>query len=297
MEAKTNYTMVGLAVIILTGALLASMLWLSVGFDKKKYSLYAVYIHEAVSGLNPESPVKYNGVQVGSVLKIGLSHIDPQMVKLLLSIEAGTPITTSTRATLISQGITGTTYVGLSANSSDLTPLLKSPGEPWPVIPAKPSLLNQLDKTVKEVADNISSLSVKVKTVFDEENTRNLKKSLANLQKFTHEIADHSKNIGSSLKNADELLRNLADASKNLNSKINRLTNEISNAGQNVSTTMRAGKTMLNKISQQTIPPAVVLIHQLNNIAGNLEKVSNELRQNPSIILRGTSPPPPGPGE
>ena len=37
LEAKTNYTIVGLVVIILTCALLASALWLSVGFDQKKY--------------------------------------------------------------------------------------------------------------------------------------------------------------------------------------------------------------------------------------------------------------------
>lgn len=139
MEAKTNYTIVGLTVVILTAALLASALWLSVGFDQKKYKIYAVYIHEAVSGLSEDSPVKYNGVPVGSVAKIELSQIDPQQVKILLNIEEGTPITTSTTATLISQGITGTTYVGLSASSSELTPLKKFPRNPIPLF--QPSLL------------------------------------------------------------------------------------------------------------------------------------------------------------
>ncbi|MFW2561426.1 MCE family protein, partial [Legionella sp. S2E2] len=33
MEAKTNYTIVGLAVLILLGGLIEAGLWLSVGFD------------------------------------------------------------------------------------------------------------------------------------------------------------------------------------------------------------------------------------------------------------------------
>lgn len=297
MEAKTNYTIVGLAVLILSTALLASMLWLSVGFDKKRYNIYAVYVREAVSGLNIDSPVKYNGVQVGSVYKIALSRVDPQQVVLLLNIEEGTPITTSTRATLISQGITGVTYVGLSASSAELTPLKKLPEEPYPIILSKPSLLNQLDKTIKEVSENVNSLGVKIKTVFDEENTENFKRSLANLQVFTQVVAEHSEDLGKSLKNSDELFRNMAEASKDLKQNINKLTKEMASAGESVSITMRAGQTAINKISNQTIPPAVLLLQKLNNIAANLEIVSNQLRQNPSVIIRGTTPPAPGPGE
>lgn len=297
MEAKTNYTIVGLAVLILSTALLASMLWLSVGFDKKRYNIYAVYVREAVSGLNIDSPVKYNGVQVGSVYKIALSRVDPQQVVLLLNIEEGTPITTSTRATLISQGITGVTYVGLSASSAELTPLKKLPEEPYPIILSKPSLLNQLDKTIKEVSENVNSLGVKIKTIFDEENTENFKKSLANLQVFTQVVAEHSDDLGKSLKNSDELFRNMADASKDLKRNINKLTKEMTSAGESVSITMKAGQTAINKISTQTIPPAVLLLQKLNNIAANLEIVSNQLRQNPSVIIRGTTPPAPGPGE
>lgn len=282
MEAKTNYTIVGLAVLILSVALLASMLWLSVGFDKKKYNIYAVYIREPVSGLSLESPVKYNGVQVGTVYKISLSRVDPQQVVLLLNIEDGTPITTSTRATLISQGITGVTYVGLSADSPDLTPLTKLPEEPYPIIPSKPSLLNQIDKTIKEVSENVNSLGQKLKTVFDEENSANLKKSLANLQTFTQMIAEHNKDIGQTLKNSDELFRNLANASKDLKEQINKLTQEVASAGQSVTITMQAGRTVLQKV---------------NNIAANLEQVSSQMRQNPSVVIRGTVPPAPGPGE
>ncbi|MFC3908025.1 MlaD family protein [Legionella dresdenensis] len=307
MEAKTNYTMVGLAVIILTVALISVALWLSVGFDQKNYTTYAVYMHEAVSGLSEDSPVKYNGVQVGQVRKIELSHIDPQQVKILLSIEEGTPITTSTTATLISQGITGTTYVGLSASSSDLTPLRKIPKEPYPIIPSRPSLFNQLDSVLKEVSENVNAVSIEVKRIFDSENARNLKKSLANLETFTEVLSANNQNISQSLQNTNILLRNMANVSNQLPEtmqdlrrsadKIGTMATDISNAGKQVSATMDAGKTALDKISQQTIPPAVVLLRRLDNIAANLEKVSSEMRQNPSVIIRGTAPSKPGPGE
>lgn len=71
----------------------------------------------------------------------------------------------------------------------------------------------------------------------------------------------------------------------------------MSAAGKDVSKTMIAGKNTIDQISQQAIPPAVILLRRLNAISANLEKVSNEMRQNPSVIIRGTKAPKLGPGE
>ncbi|CZH49076.1 MlaD family protein [Legionella pneumophila serogroup 1] len=307
MESKTNYTIVGLAVLILTAGLLSAGLWLSVGFNQKEYTSYTVYLKESVSGLSIESPVKFNGVQVGYVKEIKLNKNDPRQVELLLNIEKSTPITTSTSATLISQGITGVTYVGLSAGSSELTPLRKMPGEPYPVIPSKPSLLNQLDAVLKEVAENVGAVSEKAQLIFNEENADNVRKSLANIERITEIIADKGQTIDSSLNNLDVFVANMAKTSKQFPqlikdlktgiSKFKSLADNMSAAGKDVSKTMIAGKNTIDQISQQAIPPAVILLRRLNAISANLEKVSNEMRQNPSVIIRGTKTPKLGPGE
>lgn len=307
MESKTNYTIVGLVVLILTAGLLSVALWLSVGFNQKEYSFYTVYLHESAAGLSEDSPVKYNGVKVGFVKGIRLNKNDPRQVEILLSIEQGTPITTSTSATLISQGITGVTYVGLSAGSPTLTPLQKMPGEPFPVIPAKPSLFNQLDSILKEVSENVNKVSNQTQRIFNEENAAYIRQSLANIEQLTAVFSRDSSHIDHSLKSADLFLENMAKVSRDFPqmlkelkigiSKFNSLAENISIAGKDVSRTMVAGKNTIDKLSQQTIPPAVVLLRRLNTIAANLEKVSNEMRQNPSVVIRGTTPPKPGPGE
>ncbi|HAT8316977.1 TPA: MCE family protein [Legionella pneumophila] len=307
MESKTNYTIVGLIVLILTAGLLSAGLWLSVGFNQKEYTSYTVYLKESVSGLSVESPVKFNGVQVGYVKEIKLNKNDPRQVELLLNIEKSTPITTSTSATLISQGITGVTYVGLSAGSSELTPLRKMPGEPYPVIPSKPSLLNQLDAVLKEVAENVGAVSEKAQLIFNEENADNVRKSLANIERITEIIADKGQTIDSSLNNLEVFVANMAKTSKQFPqlikdlktgiSKFKSLADNMSAAGKDVSKTMIAGKNTIDQISQQAIPPAVILLRRLNAISANLEKVSNEMRQNPSVIIRGTKTPKLGPGE
>ena len=307
MESKANYTIVGLVIVILTAALISVSLWLSVGFDKKHYVIYAVYMSEAVSGLNDDSAVKFNGVQVGRVKQIQLDRTNPQRVRLLLAIESKIPITTSTRATLISQGITGNTYVGLIANTSDLRPLVKGPHDKYPIIPTSPSIFNQLDKVLKDVSVNVNDVSKEVKKIFDDENAKNIAKTLHNLSVLSDVVARNKSNIDASFKDAHLLLKNVAKARRDLPGitkelhvsikKINRMATQMADAAGKVSNTMDSGKLTIDKISQQTIPPIVTLVNQLNSIAANIEIISQQMRQNPSVIIRGISPPKPGPGE
>src|SRR3990167_263035 len=99
MEANVNYTVVGLFVIILTAAFVFGIIWLSSGaYWEKEYQTYQVFMQESVSGLNIDSPVEYNGVNVGTVSYISIDQKNPKLVQVLLSIKQGTPITLGTRA-------------------------------------------------------------------------------------------------------------------------------------------------------------------------------------------------------
>ncbi len=286
MESKTNYTIVGIIVLILAAGLLSAGLWLSIGFDQKKYDTYTVYMAEAASGLSEDSLVRYNGVKVGYVSNIALNQADPRQVKIHLQIVDGTPITVGTQATLINQGITGATYLGLAASSSTLAPLQKIPGEPYPIIPYVPSFLNQLQK-------NVNDLSVGIKRILNKENAAYLNQSLANLQKITDVIAVNNVSLEKSLRELPALMHELKISAR----QFGTMADELSVAGSQITSTMKAGRNSIDKISQQALPPAVVLLRRLDLIAANLEKTSTEMRQNPAVILRGSTPPKPGPGE
>src|SRR5438874_2702089 len=98
---------VGLFVVVLTIALVIIFLWLNAIGTQKSYKTYLIYVKEDVTGLTLQSPVRYNGVPVGYVSGIELDPRNPQLVKISVKIEVGTPITTSTVATIQLQGITG----------------------------------------------------------------------------------------------------------------------------------------------------------------------------------------------
>ncbi|MDF1677669.1 MAG: MlaD family protein [Legionellaceae bacterium] len=286
MEAKTNYTLVGLIVLILAAALLSAALWLSVGFDRKTYKTYVTYLNESVSGLTEESPIKYNGVRVGFINSIELNHDNPEQVILILNIEDDIPITESTEATLVFQGITGTTYLGLTAKTPSLVPLKKTPNTPYPVIPSKPSFFNQLET-------NVNTLTADLKRFFSEENANNVEKILKNFEALSAVFTQNNDNINKTLEELPKLTKSLKVSVQ----KFDTMADDVSESGKQFTVTMKAGKNSIDQISQQTLPPITLLMRRLNDIAANLEKVSVEMRENPSVIVRGTAPPKLGPGE
>ncbi len=106
METKVSYAIVGAFVLVLSVAIAGGVLWISSGrVARKDYDTYLAYFTESVSGLNRQAPVKYKGVEVGSVREIGLDPTDPQRVQLVLAIERGVPIKQDTVAVLSVQGL------------------------------------------------------------------------------------------------------------------------------------------------------------------------------------------------
>ena len=202
MESRANYFIVGLFIIGLTTILAITIFWLS-SKDQAVYKQYLVYIGESVDGLNIQAPVKFNGVQVGSVVNIEIDPHNPQQVRLLLNIQENTPINQSTKATLRAQGITGMMFVGLTAGAAQ-APLLKiATGEKYPVIVSQPSMLMQLDTAIRELTMNVSEL-------LNDDNQKAIHHTLQNLDKISGVFANKATSMSATLQDSQQLVQNMS---------------------------------------------------------------------------------------
>ena len=158
MDTKINYTVVGAFVLILSCAVIFLIIWLSVGINKQRYQNYIIYMNESVTGLNKGSSVKYNGVNVGFIKDLQINYDNPQQVKIIVSVEEKIPITDDTHATLMSQGLTGVTFIGLENTGTSTHLLVKQAGQPYPVIKTSPSLMFRLDTAITQLTKNLNQL-------------------------------------------------------------------------------------------------------------------------------------------
>lgn len=272
METNVNYTLVGAFVIVLISAIVLAIIWLSSGFSLETSTTYAVYSQESVSGLNIDSPVEYNGVNVGSVKSIQLDRHDPHLVSVLLSINNGTPITRGTVATITTRGITGITFIALKDKGTDLRPLKRQDGQPYPVIKTAPSLFTRLDAILNSLSTNFQKVAESLQALLNKENQQAISDVLNNLQQVTGELATHSKKFGI-------ILDNTATASGQFTPMV------------------RSTISMMRMMEMQTLPAASQMMINLDQATRNLTDITKEIKQNPSILIRGATSPALGPGE
>lgn len=285
MDTKAHYTLVGLAVVVLLSALIAGILWLSVGLNRPTYNTFLIYMNQSVVGLNNEAEVKFNGVDVGYVKNMELNPQNPQQVIVQLQIRDKTPITTSTVATLSAQGITGLNFISLSAQTPN-APLIKpTQTPPYPVIPTEPSLLVQLGSLLKDTSNQVQGMSNSIQNVLDDQNAANFKQILINLNAVTVSLAANSQNMAEILQQTNTVLKNTATASMEFPQLTKNLQMSINNLNQ------------ATNLAKEGMIPAVRLINHLASISGNMESFANDVNQNPAILLRGKAVNNLGPGE
>lgn len=307
MESRINYTAVGVFVVVLVAALLGIFFWLSARTGDQAYTEYGIYLRESVSGLNVQSMVRYNGVPVGYVKSINLVPSNPRLVKVMVNIKQGTPVNTSTIATLMSQGITGVDYIGLQSERVDAPTLMVMKGETFPIIPSKPSLLMQLSEVLPEITRKVSQLSDSVSKLFDEENQLNVKQTLANLNQFTKVLDDNSQNLTDVMGNLKNLTQQVSAASNSLPALIKQTRQSLhvadgalssfKAASDTANRTLQSAQLTLSGLSQQVVPPTQQLLEHLNNMSVDLQTVVNQIKRNPAMFVRGRVPTPAGPGE
>jgi phospholipid/cholesterol/gamma-HCH transport system substrate-binding protein len=318
METRVRYVVVGLFVVILGTASVAIFMWLSKGLERTAYDRYLAFFRESVSGLNPNAPVKFRGVDVGRVRDIVIDPKNVEQVRLTLEIVQGTPVKADTVATLRVQGLTGLAFVDLSGGSQ-AAPLLKArPGESYPVIRTGPSLLFRLDSDVTNLITGVNAFTEDARAVIDEENRRKLRRILGDLAVLTHTLAKRSETVDEGVLRGAEAMRNIARITEQLHGRLPVLMDnvvsataslqgtagridaagaEVARAGRELGDMVKENRPNIELFTRRTLPDIGLLIAELRQLALQMERLARQLEQEPSSPIFGRSPAPPGPGE
>lgn len=205
METRANYIAIGLFTIVGFVGLLGFLAWFTNTELNRQFAYYEVRF-ENVSGLDRAATVRFAGLVVGQVVDLRLSENGEGTVTVRLEIAADTPVRTDSVASIESQGVTGVSYIAITAGSPD-EPLLAdvSPQE-VPEITSGQSLFQSLTEGVPELLDETLVLIQDVQTLFGPENRArfeniliNLNDSSDNLNQTLDQFADVANNVGTSI--------------------------------------------------------------------------------------------------
>jgi len=315
METKVNYTAVGAFVLVLSGLLIAGVLWLATGGAvHKKYDTYLAMVGESVAGLNLNAPVKYRGVDVGRVQEIELDPANPQQVRLLFAIERGTPIKVDTEAVLKTQGLTGIAYVELDGGSASAAPLRVVPPALYPSIRTRPSLAARLENMLTTLMAKLDTTSDGVNRILSERNVAAFSSTLADLSTLARTLAARKDTIDAGIASAARTFDNSARLSAQLGPVIERIGPVIERVGtsadkvgkmgdaatlmsQSAGQTIKSVGADVKRFSGDAVPDLQALMGEMNVLAVSLRRLIEETERNPRGFIFGRQPVPEGPGE
>ncbi|MFA6972100.1 MAG: MlaD family protein [Gallionella sp.] len=304
MEEKVNFTVVGIFVLLLGTAMIGGVLWLSSGKSYRTvYDTYQTYMKESVAGLNLNAPVRYRGVDVGRVQKITLAPGNVEQVQLTLGIEHDTPVKVDTVALLQTHGLTGLTFIELSAGSRDAPALKPLNDEKYPVIKAGPSLMTRLDTSVSALLTNLNQSSENINALLDDDNRRAIKRTLADVEILSHTLAARQATIDSGLTNAARTLENTAHLTEELPQLAQRIQHSadafdhMSSEVKRTAISTRVTMDGTHQFTNETLPEIHQLVLELRDLTDSLRRISGEMEQNPGMLLHGKAAAKKGPGE
>lgn len=293
MDSKVNYSLVGFFVIILSIALVASILWLGFGTQNNNYQTYQAYIQESVSGLNRKAAVKYRGVEVGYVRDITLVTERPNEIQVLLDIKPGVPLKQDTLVTLSTQGLTGLAHIELTGGSHDAPPPVRQPAQKYPELKTKPSLLVRLDTTLSNLLKNLDETALA--NILQATNNINIisQKGVTLVTQLENSLAALEKTSNAFTQTA-EMVNQVLESNQQ---HFEETTQAVAKTAAEVSVAVNESRQDLNYFTRQALPEVTHSLHELRVLLIGLRHFSQELERQPNMLFFGKTEVPPGPGE
>lgn len=292
--------MIGLFVTL--GSLIGVVLviWLGAAKYFEKGLIYATYFDESVQGLQVDSSVKYRGVDVGRVLKIGVAP-DNKLVEVVMKVDFSGGAESGLVAQLKSAGITGIVFIELDRREEDkpvLGPEMKFMAG-YPVIPSRPSEIRQIMTGLAEIYGKIHKIDFEGIS----EQLRNAAKSVntffnsARLNNTMKHVESTAMSLDSTTRKIDKMISEgrmdkvLVETHKTL-IETRRLITEVKNEIGAMKMADTAGKAnrLLDHLDGRTLKISADMEDTLQDIKSNSENLNRlleRIQSNPSELIFG----------
>lgn len=315
MENKSHALAAGLFVLVVAAMLAGLAIWLT--RDNANYEQYELSTKDGVSGLQPQATVRYKGVAVGKVTRIGF---DPQVsgnVLIRIAVNEQAPITPTTFAVLGYQGVTGLAHVQLDDAEKPYPELPPGPSG-LPRLPLKPSPFGKLAEQAPAILSQVEEATRRINQLLGDTNQQLLTQTLGNISSAAAGVNTLTQKLDATVtQRLDPALASLpplaGDARKTLQAlqqagnSVTTLASDFSKTTQRITAEGGAidqitlGTQALARAADQfgttTLPRVNRAADDTSLAARRLGRAVGGITDNPQLFIYGSGRIPPGPGE
>lgn len=308
MENKAHALAAGIFVALLTALVLGLAAWLT--RETGIRDVYEISTKETVTGLQEQAPVRFRGVDVGKVSRIGFDPKSTGSVLVRMEIARDTPLTRDTFATLSYQGVTGLAFIQLSDEGRPSPRLMPNDDAP-PRIPLRPGLLARLEERGEVILDQVEQVTGRVNRLLSDDNQERIAAALENIAQAANSTNHLTARLNTTVQQRldpalTEMTATLRRAQRSVDQvgaaavqfgktaeRLNAPGGAIDRVGEGTDALAHAAETF----SVTSLPRINRVTDQVSRTARTLDRAINDLTENPQMLIYGEGPVRPGPGE
>ncbi len=324
MASRTQKIRLAVFFVVASGMLTAFVLAIAgMHFVQQRDVYFIEFEGVSVSGLHIGAQVKYQGITVGRVEDIYISPEAIGVVVVKISVEPGRvhqAIREDTRAVIYHLGITGLKYLELLPGSSASEPL-----PPGSLIPSSETFLSDIDRQAEVLTSKLEILLDRASILLGPQNQRHLASTLESTSQLT-ETANAL--VAGSQPQVDTVLANMALASGALagtavtmqatmdslhamlvSESTQRFLADVQESARSINQTVQGPlPDLIHSIDELTRNMDQTVLHvdqtvlqsrssvlnamrDLEETLQNLRELSELVRDNPSLLIRGGTRP------
>ncbi len=323
MQSKAQRTRLGIFVLISSAFLLIIVgLFTARRFFEPRDTYYVAYSGISVSGLEVGSPVKYLGINVGSISNIRIDPEDVTTIIVRLSLDSGTPVKEDAVADIVAIGITGLKTIEIRGGTKEADFL-----EPESFIQAGSTIAAELTGRAEVLSFRMEEILNNLQLFTHPDNMENFSRAAANVSELSATTTHTVAGIDEILAENREYIRNATRAINNISGRMDTSSEDFADAigrfneimqGEDItevlgnlreiSLSVREAnmKELIENLAAATMATQGLLVRldgdldessrQLNEnllllqyTLENLNEASRKINADPSVLIRGQS--------
>jgi len=299
MERDAKYLAVGTFILIALSMAVLFIVWYTDARDGRDYNLYEIYYAGSVSGLDRGSPVRYLGVDVGRVRRLGIDRDDASRVVVVVEVDSTAPISSATRASLGIQGVTGLLYVNLKEQPGTSREVALRSGKQYPIIESVASDFDVFLASLPELMGRATSILERLGRVLSDENLEGLAQTIESVRTATATLPKTSREVAglvaevrgtvAEIHAAAESLRGMTDevrpGIRDAVARMSEVADNLAAATDRVDSFTRKSETQLGHFTEQGLFEVERLVREARSAASEFRDLSRNLQENPSQII------------
>jgi phospholipid/cholesterol/gamma-HCH transport system substrate-binding protein len=319
MSAPTNHWKLGLFVVTGFVMTLTAVATLGARSVRTEVGLYVSYFDESVQGLDVGSPIKFRGVTIGTVGRIGIApdhrHVEvmselvvSELGRLRINVGEGPAkrdapkklaMATDLRVQLASSGLTGVKFLQLDFfDVTDNPPPVLPFAVPENYIPAAPSTMKSLEDSVMhmmsrlpEITDQMSGILAKVDHIAGELDGKKIPDQIATMLASTNQMLGEAQHkidqidTGKLSRQAEQSLEGLNEAV----GRMNKLLAHVDGEKGLLSSVMRASDAFGDTVRNADGLGAELedALRAVQEAARSIHKLADAVEKDPDMLLKG----------